>query len=239
MTDNRDENQQISTVNTTQHNISQFNSRKTETYSLERKPSDIKTSSTLGRACEFKLREFQIIQKIGEGTYGKVLKVRHKSRFDVYVMKQIAINSSDPCDLNYKLNECHVQSKLRHPYIIRYRDYFVDESLLCILFEFCDKGDLETYLNNNKRFGSLLSEQRIKKFILEILLALDYLHSQGIVHRDVKPSNIYLKGKDYIIQVGDFGCAAQRESKQIKIVEDVGTLLFQAPEMLQGMEYDS
>lgn len=128
--------------------------------------------------------------------------------------------------------------KLKHPNIIRYRDHFVDEQMLCILFEFCERGDLETYLNNIKQFNGTLSEAKIKKFVLELLLALAYLHKQDIVHRDVKPSNIYLKGKDYQIQLGDFGSAAQRDTSKLMIVEDVGTLLFQAPEMLQGLDYD-
>lgn len=70
----------------------------------------------------------------------------------------------------------------------------------------------------------------MKKFIIEILLALEYLHSQNIIHRDVKPSNLFLKGKDYSIQLGDFGIAVRNNG--LNMVEDAGTLLYQAPEML-------
>ena len=69
--------------------------------------------------------------------------------------------------------------------------------VLCFLSEYCDRGDLEGYLKNQN--GFLLSETRIKRFILEILLAIEYMHSHDIIHRDLKPSNIFLKGKDYTV----------------------------------------
>jgi serine/threonine protein kinase len=69
------------------------------------------------------------------------------------------------------------------------------------------------------------------------LLALEYLHAQNIIHRDLKPKNVFLKGKEYTVQLGDFGIAAQNKFGVTR-VEDVGTMLYQAPEMFEGQEYD-
>ena len=69
---------------------------------------------------------------------------------------------------------------------------------MCILFEYSDKGDLDSYIRNLSKDGQV-TEFRIKKFIIEILLALDYLHDHEVIHRDIKPSNIFLKGKDYSV----------------------------------------
>lgn len=102
---------------------------------------------------------------------------------------------------------------------------------MCILFEHCDKGDLDSYLKNQKK--QQLSDTRVKKFILEMLLAVEYLHQIKIIHRDLKPSNIFLKNKDYSVQIGDFGIAAESNNFS-SIVEDVGTLAYQAPEMFDG-----
>ena len=69
-----------------------------------------------------------------------------------------------------------------------------------------------------------MTMMRIKRFIVELLLAIDFLHSQDIIHRDLKPSNIFLKGKDYTVQIGDFGiaCALGGATR----IEDVGTLYY-------------
>ena len=156
-------------------------------------------------------------------------------------MKQVKFSDTDPCDLNDKLSECNVLKNIRHANICRFKSYFQDQGILCILFEYCDKGDLEAYLKNQNGFR--LTETRIKKFIIEILSAVDYLHERDIIHRDLKPSNIFLKGKDYTIQIGDFGIACS-SGRGTTMVEDVGTLLYQSPEILddpsgQGAEgYD-
>ena len=121
--------------------------------------------------------------------------------------------------------------RINHPNIVRYIYNFSTRDVLCILFEHCDKGDLDSYLKNQKK--QQLSDTRVKKFILEMLLAVEYLHQIKIIHRDLKPSNIFLKNKDYSVQIGDFGIAAESNNFS-SIVEDVGTLAYQAPEMFDG-----
>ena len=137
-------------------------------------------------------------------------------------MKQIKIQECNPGDLQSKLMECSLMRNLRHPYICKFKNTFQDQKILCIIFEYCDKGDLDIYIKN--QHGMNMSEGKIKRFILEITLAIDYLHSQDIIHRDLKPSNIFLKGKEYSVQIGDFGIACN--SNNGCIIEDVGTLLY-------------
>ena len=91
------------------------------------------------------------------------------------------------------------------------------------------------YLDNRKK--QRMSDARIKKFILEILLGIEYLHSKNIIHRDLKPSNIFLKGKEYTVQIGDFG-ESTKTSSGTMIQEDVGSIMFQAPEMLSNNYHD-
>jgi serine/threonine protein kinase len=89
-------------------------------------------------------------------------------------MKQIKVHASNPGDLNDKLHECNVIKNLKNPYICRFKQYFETDNMLCILFEYCDKGDLETFIINQLR--SRISEGRIRRFAIEILLGIDYLH---------------------------------------------------------------
>ena len=94
------------------------------------------------------LKNYEILFKLGEGSFGQVHKVRDKISGEILVMKIIEINSSNPGDLNDKLQECTVIKNLKHPYICRFKQFFEDQKKLCILFEYCDKGDLQEYLNN-------------------------------------------------------------------------------------------
>ena len=73
-----------------------------------------------------------------------------------------------------KMNEVNVMRGIRHPYISRFKYQFSENNKLCIINEYCDRGDLEIYMKNQNRLG--MSDMRIKRFIVELLLAIDFLH---------------------------------------------------------------
>lgn len=177
-------------------------------------------------------RDYEFLQKLGAGSYGTAYRVRSKRTGQYFVMKKIQLSSEDPGDLAEKMREVEILSGLIHPNINRYKQFILENDQLCILSDYCDKGDLEQYINNQK--GMRPTQSRIKKLVLEMLLAVDYLHTNGIIHRDLKPSNIFLKGPEYQAQIGDFGIACISGGNGV-IVEDVGTLYYQSPEMLQGL----
>ena len=87
---------------------------------------------------------------MGTGSFGTAYKVRDKHTSELLVMKQIQITDTDPGDLNNKISEIAVVKSYRHPFICRQRDHFIDNQrkILCILSEYCDRGDLEAYLKN-------------------------------------------------------------------------------------------
>ena len=93
-----------------------------------------------------------------------------------------------------------------HPHIVKCTDCFIETGKFCILQEYCDRGDLKQYIALQKLQGvKAIREAKIRKVIVEILMALDCIHDQNIVHRDIKPGNIFLKGKGLDVKIGDFG----------------------------------
>jgi serine/threonine protein kinase len=94
-----------------------------------------------------------------------------------------------------------------HPHVVKLIDSFNLGSKFYIVVEYCDKGDLSDYLRRTSAPPLVLEipELKIWKFIIQTLLALDHIHDQQIVHSDLKPSNIFLSGKDMNVKLADFG----------------------------------
>lgn len=104
------------------------------------------------------------------------------------------------------LEEINVHGRCDSPYIVRYFDSFVDDQgRLNIVLEYWDKGDLHTYLSNLNQY---LSEDQIWTFFIQIMLGVNHLHSQSMLHRDLKSLNIFLTGNNEI-RIGDLGSATQ------------------------------
>lgn len=119
------------------------------------------------------------------------LQVRRLVDDQHYVMKQIDIADMAPDKQALAAREAMIMAAMDHPNVVRYHDSFVDDGMLCIVMELCAGGDLQKAL---KRLpdGVYLPESIIWKIFLQLCIALDYLHSQRVLHRDLKTANIFL-----------------------------------------------
>jgi len=140
------------------------------------------------------------------------------------------------------IEEIEVQGRWNSPYIVRYYDSFIDDkSRINIVMEYCENGDLHSYLNKRQKH---VSEVTIWRFFVQITLGLHYLHSQDIFHRDLKSLNIFLT-KDYSVKIGDLGEATIKKNnsgnggKQQKLNFNiaVGTPYYFSPELWNGSIY--
>ena len=105
---------------------------------------------------------------------------------------------------------------MRHPYIITYKESFMDKRCLCIVMDYADGGDLYTRIANQKKQGkgkisvfSLLviySEDQILDWFVQMALAIKHIHDRKILHRDLKTQNIFMTQHD-TVKIGDFGIA--------------------------------
>jgi NIMA (never in mitosis gene a)-related kinase len=128
-----------------------------------------------------------------------------------------------------------------HPHIVRLIDSFCLGSKYYIVIEYCDRGDLSDYLRRISAPSLVLEipEPKIWKFIIQTLLALDHIHDKQIVHSDLKPSNIFLSGKDMNVKLADFGTSQQLTKNYHFVHECMGTLFYISPEVCKGEPFNT
>ena len=181
------------------------------------------------------LKDFEILNLLGKGSFGVVYKVRRKRDKNIYVLKQIDISTLNSKHRSDAINEVEILSKLDSSYIVKYFDSFLEKNSLNIVMEFCEGGDLNTFLK--AAMGRPIVESKIWKFLIQMCIGMDYLHSKKILHRDIKTMNIFLN-KDENIRIGDLGVAKVLCESMNFAHTMVGTPYYLSPEMCEEKPYN-
>ena len=189
---------------------------------------------------KIKIHDYTLIERIGVGSYGRIYKVRKEEDSKIYVLKEIPVNKNiDNEKLESVKTEAEILSSLSNKYIVKYYESFQSGQNIYIVMEYCEKGDLCTYmseLQKNKKSNYFFSEDFIWKLFIQISIGLYYIHSKKILHRDIKTLNIFLT-KDLNGKIGDLGVAKVLEGTAHAITF-IGTPYYVSPEMCQNKPYN-
>ncbi|KAJ2702442.1 hypothetical protein FB645_004261 [Coemansia sp. IMI 203386] len=180
------------------------------------------------------IERYILLQLIGEGQYGKVYKAVHRRSGVVVAMKIISKIGRKRVEIETYREEMRLLTQLDHRNIIRLIEYFETDTDIYIVLEHC-KCDLSVYL---KRRGGYLRMEEVRGIALQLVAALGYLHSLGVVHHDIKLPNALI-GTDGRVKLCDLGLATQltKDGKPIYVQTLKGTPLYMAPEMLRRSRY--
>ncbi|XP_075717216.1 rho-associated protein kinase 2 [Rhinoderma darwinii] len=186
------------------------------------------------RQLQMKAEDYDVVKVIGRGAFGEVQLVRHKNTQKVYAMKLLSkfemIKRSDSA---FFWEERDIMAFANSPWVVQLNCAFQDDKYLYMVMEYMPGGDLVNLMSNYD-----VPEKWAKFYTAQVVLALDAIHSMGLIHRDVKPDNMLLDKSGHL-KLADFGtCMKMDETGMVRCDTAVGTPDYISPEVLKSQGGD-
>ncbi|EMR11364.1 hypothetical protein PNEG_00391 [Pneumocystis murina B123] len=178
---------------------------------------------------------YTLQELIGRGSYGAVYKGIHNETKQVVAIKVLNLDTTedDVADIQREISMLSQLKQVDAQNVVRYHGSFLYDTRLWVIMDFCEGGSIRTLMKSCR-----IEEKYLSVIIREILIALNYIHRSGIIHRDIKAANILITN-DGRVQLCDFGVAAQLTANNFKRNTFVGTPYWMAPEVItEGASYN-
>eukprot|EP00929_Paragymnodinium_shiwhaense_P117651 TRINITY_DN8852_c0_g1_i1.p1 TRINITY_DN8852_c0_g1~~TRINITY_DN8852_c0_g1_i1.p1 ORF type:complete len:557 (+),score=113.51 TRINITY_DN8852_c0_g1_i1:149-1819(+) len=184
------------------------------------------------------LADFKEVKLLGEGAYSAVYKVIRIADGETYALKKVKLPSLSDKEKQNALNEVRLVASVRHENVISYKEAFFDDKTrcLCIVTECADGGDLMAQIVQNQKKKRFLPERDAWRYLIGLCHGLKALHQMRILHRDMKPANVFLSGSG-VAKLGDFNVSTV--NKRGLCMTQTGTPYYASPEVWRDMPYDS
>jgi calcium-dependent protein kinase len=190
------------------------------------------------KASRAKLEElYEFSGKLGKGSYGEVLELTLKSTGETRAWKCFLKSKYAEDKISVIKNEAKILKMMDHPNIVKVYDYYEDEDNFFIVMEYWKGGELFEHITK----VGVFTEEMASNIMKQILSAMSYLHSQNIIHSDLKAENIMFVNDsedDYHWKLIDFGMATKHNNPDEKMSRIQGTPYYIAPDVLRN-SYDS
>ena len=183
------------------------------------------------------MKNFEIINKLGNGAYSEVFKVRRKADNKIYALKKVKLKNLKEKEKQNSLNEIRILASIKSPFVISYKEAFFSEEdkTLNLVMEYADSGDLYQKIKIFKKKKLFFEEKDIWKIFIQITRGLKSLHGLNILHRDFKSANIFLF-EDGAAKIGDLN-VSKILNKSLGQTQ-TGTPYYASPEVWNNSPYD-
>jgi len=174
--------------------------------------------------------QYDIMEVLGEGTYGKVQKARCRHSGQFKALKQMKIGRSEDGVPSTAIREIAILKELAHENIVELSSVFCKPGELVLVFELLD-SDLKKYM---KSLGGQLQPVQVRDFACQMLKGIEFCHSNRIIHRDLKPQNLLIDNKSLVLKIADFGLARAFTLPIPQYTHEVVTVWYRPLEILLG-----
>ena len=186
---------------------------------------------------EPKIKDFEILKELGNGSFGRVFLARHNKTRVLYAIKAIdKKNKTNIEEKPYFRRELEVMYKIHHPNVVKLFGHFEDNNYCYFIMEYINKGNVYNLLTLDKK--RQLSTKFVASIMKDVISATYFLHYMNppIIHRDIKPENVLLN-EGIVAKLTDFGWSNYiQEDKERKTV--CGTPIYLAPEIIKEQGHD-
>ncbi|RUS77055.1 hypothetical protein EGW08_015192, partial [Elysia chlorotica] len=173
---------------------------------------------------------------LGSGSFGSAWVVYDSVLSIKKVIKEVKLLHLSEKDVEQALLEVEALARCQHDNIVKYYEAFADKKtmVLSIVMDYASQGDLHKHIT--ERRGLYFPNEIIMKWFSQLLSALAYIHKRGILHRDIKPQNLFVDGK-YTLKLGDFGICKILQCESDVAITMIGTPFYLSPEICLQQPY--
>lgn len=164
--------------------------------------------------------EFYEVCKLGDGEYGSVFKCVHRLDGCTYAIKKSKTPVAGSVNERNAMNEVYAHAVLGiHQHVVRYYSAWAEDDYMYIQNEYCNGGSLSEVLESNRRTGTRMSESDFKQVLLHVAQGLKLIHSQNLVHLDIKPGNVFIHRNEKFLRSPESGMESCEEFDDEEVEE--------------------
>ncbi|XP_067223603.1 serine/threonine-protein kinase PLK4 isoform X1 [Chanodichthys erythropterus] len=206
---------------------------------LTSKGKDPHEDRILASSVDLKIEDFKVLTLLGKGSFACVYRAKSVNTGLEVAIKMIDKKAMHKAGMVQRvINEVEIQCRLKHPSVLELYNYFEDSNYVYLVLEMCHNGEMSRYLKERKK---PFTEEEARHFMHQIVKGMLYLHTHGIMHRDLTLSNLLLTSS-MNIKIADFGLATQLKLPSEKHFTMCGTPNYISPEVAtrsaHGLESD-